>query len=249
MHRRNHRILTLICLSFFLLFTGCVQADIHVDIHRDGSGTYQVKILTNDLILTNLGNVKTRLKQQGFQLREISEGSQKGFVAEKRVQSVIEEPPSKTFESLQPTGSAPASGPKDDGGLNVEHQFFTSQIIYRDVIDFSDEMPRQDLAEWILEQMNFRFHLTTPLQADEHNATSVENGGKTLTWQIDPAKPNPVYVVYVIPNPYTWSVILLIAIIGLVAGIIWGIRMRRSKKRTGDSTTEPPVSFRWDNRK
>ncbi|MBA4837811.1 hypothetical protein H1R82_14430, partial [Thermoactinomyces intermedius] len=132
MHRRNHRILTLICLSFFLLFTtGCVQADIHVDIHRDGSGTYQVKVLTNDLILPNLGNVKARLKQQGFQLREISEGSQKGFVAEKKVRSVIKEPPGKTFESLKPTGSAPATGPKKDGGLNVEHQFFTSRIIYQ----------------------------------------------------------------------------------------------------------------------
>jgi hypothetical protein len=248
MHRRNHRILTLICLSFFLLFTGCVQADIHVDIHRDGSGTYQVKVLTNDLILPNLGNVKARLKQQGFQLREISEGSQKGFVAEKKVRSVIKEPPGKTFESLKPTGSAPATGPKKDGGLNVEHQFFTSRIIYQDVINLSEEMPRQDLAEWILKQMNFRFHLTTPLQAEEHNATSVEQGGKTLTWKIDPTKPNPVYVVYVIPNPYTWSVILLLAVIGLAAGIIWGIRVRRRKKRTGDST-EPPVSFRWDSRK
>lgn len=248
MHKRNHLFQRLLCLSFFLLLTGCVNADIHVNIHKDGSGTYQVKVITNEWILSNLTSVKNQLEEQGFQLKEIANGSQKGWVAEKQVKSVMDEPPTKVFQVLHPSGSSPAMSPEQAEGLTVHHQIFTTNIVYKDVIDFTDQMQQQGMEQWFFEQMNFRFHLTTPLQAKEHNATVMENDEKTLIWHIDPTKPNPIHVTYVIPNPVTWGVILLIAGTGLIAGVIWWIRSRRRKKRTGDPT-EPPVSFRWDARK
>lgn len=246
MHRRNHLFPWLIFLSLILLFTGCVNADIHVNIHKDGSGIYRAKVVTNEWILSNLTTVKNQLQEQGFQLQEVSSGSQKGWVAEKHVKSVMDEPPAKAFQAL--SGSSPAMSREPAGGIKIQHQLFTSKITYDDVIDFSDQLPQPGMEQWFFEQMYFRFHLTTPLQAEEHNATTMENDGKTLTWHINPAKPNPIHVTYVIPNPVTWGLILLIAAAGLIAGGIWLIRSRRRKKRTGDPA-EPPVSFRWDTRK
>ncbi|MGA8942069.1 MAG: DUF3153 domain-containing protein [Thermoactinomyces sp.] len=234
------------CLVFLL--AGCVNADVHITIHKDGSGIYQIKVLSNEWMLPRLEKTKNQLRDQGFQIREISSSSEQGWIATKKIASILDEPPEKSLQAISHAFASSPAMKKDHSANMVEirNRIFTTSIIYRNVIDLTDQFNRHQASQWFLQQVNLQFHLTTPLRAREHNAATVQDDGKTLTWDIDPAKPNPIYVMYRIPNPITWSIILLIAAAGLVMAIIYRFRRKQRTKRTGDSSEEPPVSFRWD---
>ncbi len=241
----------ILCMAFFFFLTGCVNADVHITIQKDGSGIYQIKVLSNEWMLSRLAKTKNRLREQGFQISEISDPSEQGWIATKRVASVLNDPPGKFFKAVSRASASSLAMEKGrfTNGFEVKSRLFTTTIAYRNVIDLTDQLPQNQTSQWFLEQVDLQFHLTTPIRAREHNATSIRDDGKTLTWNIDPMKPTPIQVVYRIPNPITWSIILLITAISLIVTIIFRFRRRKRKKRTGDSPVEPPVSFRWDDKK
>ncbi|MBA4601125.1 DUF3153 domain-containing protein [Thermoactinomyces mirandus] len=243
------RFMRFFCLAFFFLLTGCVNADLHIRIQKDGSGTYQIKVLSNEWVLSRLTGTKDQLRQQGFQIREIENPDERGWIATKRVPSILDEPPATSLTTInQTTAFSPAMKKAAIDGLEVRNHFFTTTIAYRNVIDLGDRLSRQRVEQWLLKQVDLRFHLTTPIRAREHNATTVQDDGKTLTWKIDPVEPNPIYVMYHVPNPVTWSIILLIAA-GCLIMAIFRFHRHKRKKRTGDSPGEPPVPFRRDDEK
>lgn len=251
MKKRKNGFAWILCLAVFFFLTGCVNADVHITIHKDGSGIYQIKVLSNEWILSRLAKTKNQLREQGFQISEITNQSERGWIATKRVASVLDEPPGNSLRTIS-RASAPSPAMEAGNPLNgfeVQNHLFTTTIAYRNVIDLTDQIREQQVNQWFLEQVDLQFHLTTPIKAKEHNAAAVQDEGKTLTWKIDPTKPTPIQVVYRIPNPLTWSIIFLIAVVGLITAVIFGFRRRKRKKRTGDSQIEPPVSFRWDDKK
>lgn len=251
MKNRKNGFAWILCLAFFFFLTGCVNADVHITIQKDGSGIYQIKVLSNEWMLTRLAKTKNHLREQGFRISEIANQSERGWIATKRVSSVLNDPPGKSLRTIS-RASASAQAMEEGNPLNgfeVRNHLFTTTIAYRNVIDLTDQIREHQANQWFLEQVDLQFHLTTPIKARKHNATSVQDEGKTLTWNIDPTKPTPIQVVYRIPNPITWSIIVLTATVGLIMAIIFRFRRRKRKKRTGDSQIEPPVSFRWDDKK
>ena len=61
----------IITLTIILLSTGCVNADYHVIIHQDGSGTYRVKVMTPSVIADQLDPFQEKMKNSGYRVREI----------------------------------------------------------------------------------------------------------------------------------------------------------------------------------
>jgi hypothetical protein len=263
----------LLLITLTLLLTGCVNADLHITVNKDGSGIYEVKILTNKLLLPQFQNLKQRLTDHGYRLQDIRQGKLVGWVAVKQVKNISEEPPGPEFQDSQSAfhwfaaqtasaGAMPAASPETPHirqlgkGFQIHPGLFTTTITYDANVDLRG-MRKNDwmgLDQFLFDQMNLNFILTLPVKVDEHNATSVSPDGKTLTWKIRPGEENPIHMAIRFPNPLTWSVLILTGIILLTVWIIRRIR----RKRKGDppasdfprASFHPPASspdaFHWE---
>ncbi|MBA4494209.1 DUF3153 domain-containing protein [Paenactinomyces guangxiensis] len=253
----------LVAIAMALILTGCVDAHMHVTINLDGSGTYEVKILSNKMIASQFDDLKQRLAQYGYQVKELDEGNKKGWVATKIVDNVVEEPPGKEFQdganaALEFFSKRTASANTTDlqyatpsiSGLGkefkVENSLFTTTLIFDTNVDLTDLNEGSDtlgsLNQMILDQINLNFILTLPVEVDKHNATSVSDDGKTLTWKIKPGEKNPIYMAIDIPNFLTWGIIIVLGIIVLIIVIIVLVSRRKKKKRSDDDNRFPPGS-------
>lgn len=132
-------------------------------------------------------------------------------------------------------------------GIHIEQSktpgFFTSQLHILAEADLMESMPDGDIKDRInsvpgflkrllLKDVNFDFKLSLPIKAQNSNADQVEDGGKTLIWNVSPLQKNKLDLTVQIPNIRN---ILLVAIAGLVlvlALLIWFfIRRRRTRRR------------------
>jgi LPXTG-motif cell wall-anchored protein len=269
----------ILALVTALLLTGCVDASMHITINMNGSGTYEVKVLSNEWVLPQFDHLKERLQQGGYQLQEIEEGGKQGWIAVKNVESVLDEPPGKVLQEgantalrflTRGTASATATDahlaaedPPIRGlgkELRVENSLFTTTLLFDTNVDLTrlDEKMKDlgGLNQFILDQINLNFILTLPVKVDEHNATAVSDGGKTLTWKLKPGEKNPIHMAIRIPNPITWGILMIVGLILLIIAVVVLIRRRRKRnRRDGDDHFPPggsspdhnpsPDSFRW----
>jgi hypothetical protein len=263
----------LLTLTVFL--TGCIDAKMHITVNRNGSGIYEIEVLTNHLLLSQFDNLKNRLAVNGYQIRTEEKGDKEGWVAVKRVESVVDDPPGKEFReganaafrffshqtaSLNGDGHLFASDTPNlvkglSNGFKVKNRLFTTTLIYDNHVDLTS-LKQKDLMgldQLVFDQMNLRFILTLPVKVDKNNATTVSPDGKTLTWKIRPGTDNPIYMVVIIPNPITWGILILLLIVLFVVGLIWFIRRRKRRNGTPPSSGQRPTekenhapdSFRW----
>ncbi|SEN16564.1 DUF3153 domain-containing protein [Lihuaxuella thermophila] len=269
----------MIALVMALLLTGCVDASMHITINMNGSGTYEVKVLTNEWVLPQFDQLKERLQQAGYQLQEIEQGGKKGWMAVKNVESVLDEPPGKELQDGANTalqfftrGTASTSGTDArfvaeapplqglDKPFRVENSLFTTTLLFETNVDLTRLNEKMDgwgdLNQLIMDQMRLNLILTLPVKVDEHNATAVSDGGKTLTWKMKPGENNPIHMAIRIPNPITWGILIIAGFILLIIAVVVLIRRRRKrKKRNGNDRFPPggpptddapgPDSFRW----
>lgn len=274
-----------ILLSLFIvtLLSGCLDASMHVKVNWDGSGEYEVKVLAGEMILEQLEDMKQELQQKNYEVKTIEENNKTGWVAIKKVDNVLKDPPMEEFQkttnsAIQWIESQMASA---SGNTNVQHQalkgltddykienslFFTTVTInteadLTDLMDQEEDKLDQQLSKWIMDQMNLKFMLTLPIKADKHNATTVSEDGKTLTWKLKPGEKNPIHLVLSIPNIITWGIIIgLSFIILLVISILLIIRRRKKKKNqvNNDPISNPYInptdpkksndSFHWEDK-
>lgn len=242
----------LLILTVFL--TGCIDADLHVTINRDGSGQYELKVLTNPLILPQFNDLKNRLANHGYQIRPLDEGDKQGWVAVKEVDSVIDDPPGKELKEQANSafhffGKQSASLPQDQHPLTagtfptvrgpgkdfeIKNGLFTTTLVYNTHVDLTHLKPNgaYGLDQLFFNQMNLRFILTLPVKADQSNATQVSPDGKTLTWKIHPGEDNPIYMSVKIPNPITWGILILLIMLLLIIALAVWLR-RRNRNRQG----------------
>ncbi|SFJ62220.1 DUF3153 domain-containing protein [Thermoflavimicrobium dichotomicum] len=256
LNKKKITLSVLLLLMVAVLLTGCVDVDAHVTLNADLTGTYEFTFLTSSLadkFLTGnkdnqIEKMKEQLAQQGYQIQEITKDDKTGWKATKNVDNFLKEPPTnlsnnlktaydwatKQVASLQgsqpmpPNENGTGSGFTTDWGL-----FFTTlkMDVHVDAKKFQqnssfDEIPEQ-WKNMILDKINLRFILTLPVAATEHNATSVSEDGKTLTWKLNPTGDNHIYIAKDVPNPFTWGILLIAGIILLVV-----LLRKRKKKQT-----------------
>jgi hypothetical protein len=271
MIRKRLACLLPILLCLFLL-SGCVDAHMHITLRMDGSGVYEFKVVSSDLIISQFNDFKRRLEQNGYRLRTIDHGKRQGWIAVKEVESVTKDPPGKEFQDaarsalgfwLSQTASSSGSmnlasdDPKlkgTDKPFRVEPGLFFTTIIFDTNVDLT-KLKRQDLFgldQLLYDQMNLNFILTLPVKPQDHNATSVSEGGKTLTWKIRPGETNPIHLTVKVPNPITWVILILLLVIGIVTGIVLRIRKRKRNRNQPPGSGSPgpftvtPETFRWE---
>ncbi len=245
--------LKIVLLAFVLAvsLTGCVDLDAHVTVNSDLSGSYEITFLTSDFTDRFLqGNdnqqensLTEQLKQQGFIITEIKKEGQAGWKATKHVDSFLDESPMDLVNnlktaydwtknqtaSLQAVEGSTSSGSTTNSGVTTEWGLFTTTVNADFRFNLLEKNMLSDIPESFqnifFDKMNLRFHLTLPVEATEHNATQVSEDGKTLTWKLDPTQENHIYLSKSLPNPITWGILLILAIIFLI------VFLRKRKRR------------------
>lgn len=233
-HRKQTALIPLFVVILFL--TGCVNADYHITVHKDGSGTYRMKVLTQPMIADELGSFREKLERNDYQVREIQEGDLVGWVAEKQVGNVAKDPPGQdlkdAFSSAGKSASLfPLPEEKSTGPVRIEKNWFQYRILLRTDADLSNLKADNPVEQFLWDETNLRLRLTLPLEPKEHNADKVSDDGKTLTWMLDPGEKNPVRVSVEFPNPVGWILTFVGAFILLIP-LLWLLfRFLRSRRR------------------
>ncbi|OYD09045.1 DUF3153 domain-containing protein [Paludifilum halophilum] len=220
-----------------ILLGGCVNADMHVTVNMDGSGSYRIQVLSSPLVEKELQPVREKLEQNGYQVEELKKGKQTGWVAEKQVDNVAEEPPNQLMEDFSPEGKSASLLPfmedMEKGPVKVNAELFRYVIRFQDDLDLRAMASENPVEKAFLNEMNLRFKLTLPLEPKDHNADSVSEDGKTLTWNLAPGEKNPVLVEVEFPNPIGWILVAAGTFLLVVLFVIFWVlrRKRRSKSK------------------
>ncbi|PTX61787.1 uncharacterized protein DUF3153 [Melghirimyces profundicolus] len=225
----------LILISLSVLIGGCVDADMHVIVHWDGSGEYRLKMLTHPLLGRELGPLQQRIENAGYRVKKIREGSRRGWLAVKKVENIAEDPPGqdlkREFTPKDPSASiGPLPGDQEQGPVKVDARTFTCLIRFRTNVDLRSIQTANQLEQAFLDAAELNLKLTLPLKAEKHNADSVSGDGRTMTWHLKPGQNNPVFFQLKVPNPVTWALIGLGVILLLIILTVGLIRRRRRRK-------------------
>lgn len=219
--------------SFFLiaipllLLTGCVQGNLHVTVHKDGSGIYQWKVLANANAKKYVRPITTLFSQKGYEAKIVRENGKVGFIATKPVKNIAKEPLNKEINEAIPTEfSSISNQPKEAIAaqphptvkhpikeLTIQSGFWTTTLLYQTQVNMQKNIqnlagPYSIYLRGLLDRFPFHFHLTLPIAPTKQNANAVSKDGKTLTWNLKLGQNNPILLGLDVSTP----IILLLAI-------------------------------------
>jgi hypothetical protein len=219
------RLLVIVSI-FCCLLTGCIQGDLHMTVNRDGSGSYQWKILTDPQAKAYVRQLAAFYKSKGYQISMINEKGKTGLIAYKGVtniakQSIREEInqtlPSQLLLPQQNQAVTTNASPSTQKELTIEPSWKTI-LRYETNISLQHQIKKfagsySDFVNRLIQKQTFGFSLTLPIAPTIHNATHTSKDGKTLTWQLNFVKSNPIIIGAEFPTP-------LILIVAATSGLI-----------------------------
>jgi hypothetical protein len=252
----------LLTLFFVFLLTGCVDVDLHLTINPDGTGTFKVKMVGNDMagnmLMESYDQEKASLEQEGYKVKKIVENGKQGYEAVKPINIKDLQTKMGNVSKSDPLSSFDSKNFKYD---YQEGLFFHTHKVEGN-IDLRDLAATDGMDQAILDQMNLRLLVTLPTSTDKHNATSVE--GNTLIWKLKPGENNHFYFEANQPNWTTWGIVIALALV-VIAIIIWYVMKKKANTppmqaagaggTSGPAPTLPPVqsnpsetqeNFNWD---
>ena len=213
----------LMCIML-LFITGCVDVDIELTIHKDGSGEIMYRIAMDPLLyrfLTEsdsdpLENFIKEAEVEGF-LVTVFRGEKTGIEARKAVENMAEDSSFHLFDDELNTGQ-----------FVVKRGLLKNQVILDTELDltvlereFAGDFD-QLLGERMLRNMRFDFTLNLPVKPAKHNASTTENDGRTLIWNLAPGDKNPIYVeievlniqnILILAGAFIFSVIVITVVL------------------------------------
>ncbi|TCP70366.1 DUF3153 domain-containing protein [Baia soyae] len=240
-----------LCCS--LLLTSCAQANIHMNINWDLSGTYKFQIV-NDPRLSKITNwLSDHYKQKGYLITPIKTIEAVGFSAEKKVKNILDTPIQQDFPdfsqlmnswttilqsdlpSLQSLDSTPSEKTKPNKHLTWNSDLFTTQIRYRNTELDLTRLPVNKIYATYQHYFgkknetppSLQFQITLPIAPDNSNANQASNDGKTLCWDLKFGQKNPIFMTVEIPNPITVGILSLLALLFLGVILFTTIRKRK----------------------
>lgn len=182
-------------LVFFLLLTGCVKADFHITVNKDGSGELDYKIAMNSQLLAmSVSNSKTNMidemkknfENEQFTVTTYRDGEYQGIEAKKHVSDI------QTINSIaapNATASGKLSIIQDEAFLKTTYKVNADM----DMTDIkADQTDTMGLQKMMLAQMDMKFTLTLPTEAKSQNASRVLPDGKTYQWDLVPGQRNDI---------------------------------------------------------
>lgn len=205
---KKNMLLTILLIVATAFLSGCVNADFHLTINKDGSGDFSYKMLMDPALLAfssmsedgtstdPLGEMLNDAKKSGFTTTNLSENGKTGFEAKKHIANLQED--LKNGKLFGQTSMDKNIKPGE--GLVVNKGFFKTEYNFKmdfDMTSMSGNSSSQSseidaMAQSLLRSMNFNFLLTMPVKAQTHNASKIEDDGKTLVWNLIPGQKNEI---------------------------------------------------------
>lgn len=223
----------LLTLMLFIL-SACADGEAHVTVNMDGSSDLDLNLNVTDSALGMMGqdNLMTlladTLKRNNFQAEVSDQGDRTQLKATTHYEK------SNTVSTFS-TSDLP-------NGIQVEQSitpgFFTSKLHIVAEADLLQTIPDGEVKDQInkvpgflknllLKDVNFDFKLTLPIKAQDSNADLVEDQGKTLIWHVSPLNTNTLDVTVQVPNIRNIIITGGIALVLIIALLIWFMVRRR----------------------
>lgn len=258
---KKHGLIYMILLLFITItLSGCIDAKFHLTINKDGSGDFSYQMLMDPTLLaftadyndgTNedpLAEMVNDAKESGFTITNLNENGKVGFKADKHINNLQEELKNGELFGQQNMDS----NIKPGEGLIVDEGFFKTRYKFKMDFDMSD-MANNDsgefdeidnIAQGMINSMNFSFALTMPISALTHNAGKIEDDGKTLVWSLIPGQRNEIEMTAEVWNVKDIAMLMALIILAAIIAIIMVKRKKRNNQNIDpqDMLTNPPAS-------
>lgn len=250
--KKNAVLLVIMSLLLMVFLSGCIDANFHVTVNKDGSGDLDYKLMVDSSFLSlasqngsaDLQSMIDNAQKSGFTVKKLIDGSKQGFDAQKHVANL-----NTVIKSGDPFGIGPNSGSLKGmvpgKGLTINKSFFKTTYNLNNDLDMSamnNSMPTDPqsraIAQAVENQMKFTFALTLPVAPTSSNASSTQDNGRTLVWDLAPGQHNQVTMQAQVIN-YA-NVGLLIAGIVILLALILVIIIRVKHNSNKDNLPDNP---------
>lgn len=186
-----------------LTLTGCANVNFDIKLNADGSGEVSYVMGYDKSFLTSMGVTTSSLenddsfkemedeaRQEGYTVEKYEDDNTYGFKATKHVENIQNE-----FNFTNTMGTSTQEGAQNDE-IVYEKNLLKTRYYQDAKLDLtsmgSSNEQEAAMMQSILSQMEITYKITLPFKAQEHNATTVSEDGKTLEWKLEAGKVNEI---------------------------------------------------------
>lgn len=237
----------LLVLVSVLFLTGCVKMNANMKINKDKSMNYEVIIAMDKDLITGDNTVlsedqKKQAKKNGYTISDYKVDNMVGYKVVKKIKNIDSISTTKKVESNLDVDS------KDKYMFTVKKGFFKNTYKATLTTNSTDNLNSQmgnsndddnkvaeddessdiDYSQYF-SNMDFKFEVKLPYKAKKNNATTVEDKGKTLSWNLFEVKDKIEFEfeIYNLTNIYITVGIAAVVIIIIVLFIL---KKRKTKE-------------------
>lgn len=263
----------LLLVSVLTLLTGCVKFNATMDIKKDKSMDFSI-IYAFDTSLFGSQDLleesdKKELKSQGFIVEDYSQNNMKGFTIKKNISNIDDV--SSTSDTnydmsgllnnstdnnyffkvkkgiLKNTYIAKFKFDAKESDLNTDESNDTSS----GVTDDSDSINMDDLdLSSMTSNLDLSFNVKLPYSSISSNATTKNNDGKELTWNLSSNQEEMIefeFELYNMTNIYIGAGILLVLIVIIIISILNKKKNKPIKEQVNNNVEQEPVVNNYPN--
>lgn len=222
-----------IMMMFMLMLVGCIDADITLDMDKDGTGRMIIEMVAPDEMMNKLTQEEIAALEKEYEKVEIIEEGKYGYklTTKKEDVSEINEDASVSLDSNFDYDKYV--------NLTEEKGLFTNT--YKVNLNLKDAMLGELSAEeksmlaFVGGSANVGIHIKTPIELEESNATSIteENEKYVYNWDYNLSNIGSINATMKAPNIIN-IVIAIVLVIAVIVGIVVVIR-KKNKKENLDS--------------
>ena len=266
-----------------LLLTGCVKYNVNMDIKKDKSMEFKIVYALDTSVLgekaTFTKDDLNKMKDQGFEVEEYTDGSMKGFTLTKKIKNIDDvsstddikyslsgitnNDSTKLFKvkkgllknkyTAKFSFDSSESGIKNSSTFNNEENNSNDETIVdpenNSEITNTEESDDLDLTDSdedyskMMSSMDLSFTVTLPYKALSNNATSVNNDGKELVWNLASTNQKSIEFEFELDRFSIMPIIIVIGcvigglfVIALIVTVIMAISGGKKQKKSTSST-------------
>ena len=263
----------LLLVSVLTLLTGCVKFNATMDIKKDKSMDFSI-IYAFDTSLFGSQDLleesdKKELESQGFIVEDYSQNNMKGFTIKKNISNIDDV--SSTSDTnydisgllnnstdnnyffkvkkgiLKNTYIAKFKFDAKESDLNNDESNDTSSGVTND----SDSINMDDLdLSSMTSNLDLSFNVKLPYSSISSNATTKNNDGKELTWNLSSSQEEMIefeFELYNMTNIYIGAGIILVLLIIIIISILNKKKNKPIKEQVNNNVEQEPVVNNYPN--